>query len=486
MVSRFESGTRIAVDADPAWKGARALFLRDRDGAVFERELPGAAYEDATLQGQYAQTSKYIKTYRDEKGMYYLKDVWGNSVKAKTLNGTYVYRAADNAWGDGQPYAAAGVGTVNGETAAADALISVWANAMTYQHIYSNITFQPIQVWVHEPVTGAFSWADTNNVWHIELGYKDPSAIIKTPMTDIETVAHEAGHHVLRDTAGVISYTLMGEQGGIIEGCADIFGINASFYLPDALHPTCYGLNQICLWSNVLQIKNDWIFGNITGLPSALRSFVDPTVPAWSPSIANVTAHSAGGPLRRMYYFLSVGVLPLGTTPGAPSWDLPQRDSIFLPQGMTGIGVDEASRIWWQTINGLYFSGVTDYVGLRTAMLNAASVLYGKPHTPQYKAVEDAWAAVNVGPPADRDPPVVTLTEVQKSRTLAEITVDIAPDPSGISSGTVTIMSGFSVPPPTVASCTSHCVFTFARPSTTPGAATASGWRSPTVPETPR
>jgi hypothetical protein len=160
-----------------------------------------------------------------------------------------------------------------------------------------------------------------------------------------------------------------------------------------------------------------------------------------------------------MFYFLSVGVLPAGQAP-VPGLLQPQRASAFLPQGLTGLGITTANWLWYNTLSGVYFSRITNYATTREMMLEATMTLYGRvPHTPEYKAVEDAWAAVNVGAPADRTLPAVAITAEQRSSTEAIVTVDVS-DENGLVEGMVVISSGLINGPAMAQPCTSHCVFT--------------------------
>jgi Zn-dependent metalloprotease len=415
VVTRFDSGTRLAVDGGPDYQGARELFVRDRDGGVVEQAQPPRAYAD--LRGHFAQTNNRITTTVDASGKYVLQDEFGNTVGHNTV----VYASADNTWGDSALYTGGGFTTTNGETAAADAYISVWATSKMTQRVYGQAV-TPTNVIVHYPMNGANAGGDTSTgTWHITVGYADRTAAVLEPLSDIEVVGHEYGHNmVVARNPG--SYYAAGEGGGLFEGSADIFGLNAGFYLTKALHPTCLTHRfgpTICMWSGVLSITDDWVFGNRSHHLGALRSFKDPTIPAWTPNIyggaqsvpsgAEATdGHEAGGPLRRMYYFLSVGVVPAGAWFVSDDESAPQRQSSYLPQGLTGLGIDVANRIWWHTIDGMYFATVTDYASYRAMMLEATTDLYGE-NSPQYKAVEDAWAAVNVGQPADRTGPEVDL-----------------------------------------------------------------------------
>jgi hypothetical protein len=62
---------------------------------------------------------------------------------------------------------------------------------------------------------------------------------------------------------------------------------------------------------------------------------------------------------------------------------------------MTGIGADDASRIWFHALTQ-YMTASTNFAGARTAVLQAATALYGSNST-QYAAVENAWCLVGVG-----------------------------------------------------------------------------------------
>lgn len=440
VVVGWESGTRVEVRGGRGYDGARALFVRDRDGAVFERDAPTQVLEAADLRGHFQQTTEYPETQKDDTlGSYHLEDEFGNTVHS---NGA-TYFSADNIWGDGKLYDGFGGTTLNGETAGADAMISIWATSKMYQMVYRQAV-KPTWVIVHFPRPGAENFVGNGpedpDTRFIRCGYADVTASPETPMTDIEVIAHEYGHLSLRDKTGIeASGAAIGELNGIAEGSADIFGLNAHFYLPGALNPRCiqkgrYGTGPvICMWPRSLSITNNWIFGDVSNQPAAVRSFLDPKIPAWSADIAKAPGHEAGGPLRRMYYFLSVGVQESGPCISCYDGDgdnLPQRTSMYLPQGLVGVGLDVASKIWWRTIDAAYIQGVKSYAEYREAMLLAATDLYGKDST-QYKAVEDAWAAVNVGKPADRKGPEIQMLSgmVLKTGSYVEVT---ATDENGV------------------------------------------------------
>ncbi len=463
FVARFESGTRVEVETGRELRGPRELFVRDRDGAIVERALPVPVYDTATLNGKYQTAS--LPNEIDSAGRWTLVDGFGNRVLAEAGYPPILYRSyQDNSWGDGQLYNGGSQFGPNGETAAADAMISLWVNGMLFRKVYGFNGFDnkgaKVDAVVHVPDNNAYAHPGVNQ---IDLGYADGTLADGGfvpplhPMTDTEIVGHEVGHLTLAAALGTTTLPQMGEPGGISEGIADILGLLTGFYEFDALYPIC---NRVtCYHRTTLTVRGDWLHGNRVN-PDFARSFMDPSYPAWTPALASYDGHMASGPLRRMFYFLTVGVLPYGQMSTSTSITAPQRDSPYLTRGLTGLGINPANQIFWRTLWLSNMSRVADYASFRQAMLDAAIVLYGKPHTAQYKAVEDAWAAVNVGAPADRDGPVVRITAVQKSRTEADITVEVDPDPSGISEGNVMIRPGNPNVPIITGVCTSRCTWT--------------------------
>lgn len=64
---------------------------------------------------------------------------------------------------------------------------------------------------------------------------------------------------------------------------------------------------------------------------------------------------------------------------------------------MAGIGAVAAARIWYTALT-TYMTSSTNFVGARTATLNAAAALYG-PGSPNANAVGQAWSLCGVGAP---------------------------------------------------------------------------------------
>lgn len=464
-VVSFERVVRVRLGTPAAPGVPSELLVRERDGAVLERGKPPRVDTAATLRSRYAGTVTSLHTFYDStKGHYVL---WSSGLDkvsmAEQPDGTLPrdYTSTTNDWGDGQFYAHQSPLKANGQTAAADAYISLYGVRRMWSDVYLQDSWDgngaPVQAMVHYPEANAFAVGTTT----ILLGYlydnEAPNNLSDRPLTDIETVGHEVGHLAFHDMTGVFTSDT-GELSGMNEGTADLFGVIAGFHLPNALANVDGCGGRTCTGRWPITVRNDWVAGNVADSRFG-RSLIDPfQFPAWTPAIRTADGHDASGPLRRMFYFLSVGVLPEGVFP-QPGLTKPQRGSPYLKQGLVGLGIDTANWLWYHTLSGIYFSRITGYHDAREMMLEATMALYQrKPYTPQYKAVEDAWAAVNVGPPADRKPPTVSVTPLQTARDLATLTVDLADD-NGIASGTVVITSSLNGLVSTH-SCTGHCVIT--------------------------
>ncbi|HEY8981938.1 MAG TPA: M4 family metallopeptidase, partial [Streptomyces sp.] len=160
---------------------------------------------------------------------------------------------------------------------------------------------------------------------------------------------------------------------------SDIFGTSVEFYANNASDVGDYLIGE----------KID-INGNGTPLrymdkPSKDGSSRD----SWSSSLGNLDVHYSSGPANHFFYLLSEGS---GTkTINGVTYNSSTSDG--LP--VTGIGRDKAEKIWFRAL-ATKFTSSTNYAGARTGTLAATGELYGTTSA-EYKAVQDAWAAIAVG-----------------------------------------------------------------------------------------
>ncbi|MYW63615.1 peptidase M4 family protein [Streptomyces sp. SID8379] len=197
----------------------------------------------------------------------------------------------------------------------------------------------------------------------------------KNPLTALDVAAHEMSHGVTAATAGLI---YSGESGGLNEATSDIFGTSVEFY------------------ANNSEDAGDYLIGekiDINGDGSPLRYMDKPSkdgasLDAWKTGAGNVDVHYSSGIANHFFYLLSEGSGK--KTINGVDYDSPTSDGSTV----TGIGRDKAEQIWFKALT-TYFTSSTNYAAARTGTLSAAKDLYGA-DSAEYKAVDAAWAGVNV------------------------------------------------------------------------------------------
>jgi Zn-dependent metalloprotease len=204
------------------------------------------------------------------------------------------------------------------------------------------------------------------------------------PLTALDVAGHEMSHGVTAATAG-LNYS--GESGGLNEATSDIFGTGVEFSAGNSTDPGDYLIGE----------KID-----INGDGTPLRYMDEPSKDGgsadyWYSGVGNQDVHYSSGVANHFFYLLSEG--SGAKVIGGVSYDSPTADG--LP--VTGIGRDEALQIWYRALT-TKFTSTTNYAAARSGTLAAAGELYGTSST-EYKAVQDAWAAVAVGSrPGGGDP----------------------------------------------------------------------------------
>ncbi|CAL9533619.1 Transglutaminase-activating metalloprotease [Streptomyces sp. enrichment culture] len=279
-----------------------------------------------------------------------------------------LFSGADDVWGDGSPS--------NLESAAADAH---YGAALTWDY-YKNVHGRN---GIRGDGTGAYSRVHYGNnyvnaFWSDScfcMTYGDGSGNAN-PLTSIDVAAHEMTHGLTSNTARLV---YSGESGGLNEATSDIFGTTVEFY------------------ANNSSDVGDYLIGeeiDLNGDGTPLRHMDKPSKDgaskdSWYSGIGSIDVHHSSGPANHFFYLLSEGS---GTkTINGVTYNSPTSDG--LP--VTGIGRAKAEKIWFRALT-TKFTSTTNYAGARTGTLAAAGELYGT-SSAEYKAVQNAWAAVNVG-----------------------------------------------------------------------------------------
>ncbi|WP_291270566.1 immunoglobulin domain-containing protein [Geothrix sp.] len=307
-----------------------------------------------------------------------------------------LYADADNVWGDGLQYA---IGTptnsTNGQTAAVDAHFGTQVTWDFYQQVLGRNGIDgkgtPTRARVHfgSQYDNAFWW---NECFCLTFGDGDKFLTL----TALDVVGHEFSHGVTSTTANLV---YMGESGSLNEATSDILGTMVEFYARGA-----GGAGAV-----LPDAGGNWTIGEQMKTPAfdrPLRYMYKPSLDgmspdAWSTSLLNLDVHYGSGPMNRCFYFLSQG---------AASNSASTAFSSYLPAGMTGIGNDRATRIWYRAL-ATYLTSSSNYLHARMAALRSAIDLYGA-GSAEYQAVRNAFAAINVGYASglgdDLTPPMVS------------------------------------------------------------------------------
>jgi hypothetical protein len=200
------------------------------------------------------------------------------------------------------------------------------------------------------------------------------------PLTALDVAGHEMSHGVTSNTAG-LEYS--GESGGLNEATSDIMGTGVEFYANNASDPGDYLIGE------KIDINGDGTPLRYMDKPSKDGSSAD----SWYDGVGDLDVHYSSGVANHFFYLLSEG--SGAKVINGVDYDSPTADG--LP--VTGIGRDKALQIWYRALT-TKFTSTTDYADARTGTLAAAGELYGA-SSAEYKAVQDAWAAVAVGSRSD-------------------------------------------------------------------------------------
>ncbi|WP_394430265.1 M4 family metallopeptidase [Streptomyces sp. SGAir0957] len=341
------------------------------DAATGKKLHEWQAIETGTGNTQYSGT---VTLGTSQSGSTYtLNDAARGGHKTYNLNrgtsgtGT-LYSGSDDVWGNGA--------ASNTETAAADAHYGAALTWDYYKNVHGRSGIKGNGVGAYSRVHYGNNYV--NAFWDDScfcMTYGDGSGNSK-PLTSIDVAAHEMTHGVTSNTAG-LNYS--GESGGLNEATSDIFAAAVEFYAGNASDPGDYLVGEKI---------------NINGNGTPLRYMDKPSKDgaskdAWYSGIGSVDVHYSSGPANHFFYLLSEG--SGAKVVNGTSYDSPTSDG--LP--VTGIGRDKAALIWFKALT-TKFTSTTNYAGARTGALAAAGELYGTTST-EYKAVQDAFAAINVG-----------------------------------------------------------------------------------------
>ncbi|MFB9483678.1 M4 family metallopeptidase, partial [Streptomyces filamentosus] len=329
---------------------------------------------------------------------YTLTDTGRGNHKTYNLNGGTsgtgtLFSNTTDTWGNGL--------ASNKETAGADAHYGAALTWDYYKNVHGRTGIRGDGVGAYSRVH--YGNAYVNAFWQDScfcMTYGDGAGNAK-PLTSIDVAAHEMTHGLTSVTAKLV---YSGESGGLNEATSDIFAAAVEFY------------------ANNANDKGDYLVGekiDIRGNGTPLRYMDKPSKDgsskdAWYSGIGSIDVHYSSGPANHFFYLLSEGS-GVKTVNGV-TYDSPTSDG--LP--VTGIGIDKARLIWFKALTTKWGSS-TNYAGARTGTVAVAEELYGV-GSPESLAVQNAWAAVNVGTRPGTTPPTGKVFE-----NTADVTIPDSP-----------------------------------------------------------
>jgi Zn-dependent metalloprotease len=315
---------------------------------------------------------------------YELKDIV-RSMNISTYNMNHatsgtgtLYTDADNSWGDGTNYTGSTTSTTSakGQTAAVDAHYGIEVTFDFYKNLFARNGIDGAGKATYSKVH--YSTSYDNAFWDDTcfcMTYGDGSSFKSLEAPDV--AGHEMSHGVCANTAN-LNYS--GESGGLNEANSDMFGNMVELYDHNGMTMPATVANTDGCWTVGEQLSS-------TPLRYMYKPSLDGSSPdVWSSSVGNLDVHYSSGPANRMFFFLSQGASATSSSPYYSS---------KAPLGFTGVGPEKAIRIQYKALT-TYMTASTNYAAYRTAMMNAASALYGTTGA-EYAAVQNAFGAIAVG-----------------------------------------------------------------------------------------
>ncbi|MCI0673147.1 MAG: M4 family metallopeptidase [Myxococcaceae bacterium] len=302
-----------------------------------------------------------------------------------------------NNWGNGELFTDWGnEGGPNGQTAGVDAMSAMATTWDFYKNVFQRDGMDGNGTSIYAQVLMTYTGYQYESAEHaswsswakgLDLGAGSypahPNRFLS--MTDLDVIAHEMAHGVTESTANFVNSA--GYEGaGLSEATSDFLAQMVKAYATrGASDPADVIPNTGADWRIAAGPNRGTPLRWMDRPSNDLRS-----TDAWYDGVKYLDGHYSSGALNRALFFLAQGA---SATEGAAN------HSVYLPGGMTGIGNDAAARIWFKAVTERLVddgTGSLTFMDARTEALAAAEELYGA-GSPEAIAVENAFAAVNVG-----------------------------------------------------------------------------------------
>ncbi len=207
--------------------------------------------------------------------------------------------------------------------------------------------------------------------------FGDGGGFFSGPLVSLDIVAHEFTHGVTQATAGLI---YQGESGALNESMSDVFGAMVERWVKGESYKT-WQLAEDCFNRSYGQatryLDNPHLANNGGFTPD---DDPDHYSERYLGAGDNGGVHHNSGIPNKAFYLVAKG------------------GGHHLGGCMTGIGADDASKIWYRALV-FYLGASSNFLNARRATVQAAMDLFGAGST-QAKAVTNAWSLVGVIDPA--------------------------------------------------------------------------------------
>jgi len=218
-----------------------------------------------------------------------------------------------------------------------------------------------------------------NAFWYQnKMTYGDGDGTTFTPLVTLDIAGHEMTHGVTQYTANL---TYSGESGALNESMSDVMGSMVETYARGGT-----------VTSDTWKIGEQAYTPNISG--DALRYMDNPHL---APNSGYTADDDPDHYSERYTGTADNGGVHVNSGIGNKAFYLAVAGGTHHLSGVTvtGIGPTDATRIWYRALT-VYMTSSTNFSGARTAMLNAATDLFGST-SQQYTTIATAWCAVGVG-----------------------------------------------------------------------------------------
>jgi Zn-dependent metalloprotease len=218
-----------------------------------------------------------------------------------------------------------------------------------------------------------------NAFWYNnQMTYGDGNGTSFTPLVTLDIAGHEMTHGITEYSANL---TYANESGALNESMSDVFGAMVELYADGGV-----------ISANTWKIGEDAYTPNTAG--DALR-YMD------NPHLAGNGGYTSDDDpdhyAERYTGTADSGGVHINSGIGNKAFHLAVVGGTHHRSGVTvtGMGANDAARIWYRALT-VYMTSSTNFAGARTAMLNAATDLFGS-GSAQYNTTATAWCAVGVG-----------------------------------------------------------------------------------------